>query len=279
MTQAAVSYQIKLLEERLGTSLFHRQKGRLTLSETGRRIAPLTSDAFDTLDRAFRLARAEDERVLTISTVQSFATNWLASRIGGFQLARPQLAVRLRSDDHYVDFAAEDVDVAIRNGPGNWPGLASHFLMRVAIQPLASPEYIERVGDIASPDDVMRLNRISPQDWWWDRWLIESGGTLPQGAAAPGIRLDSQLMEGNAAMAGHGVAILNALMWRNEIDSGRLVPLGPFALANHSFWLAYPEHRRQSPKIRAFRAWLEGEITAAAVGQPPILFQSSAEGG
>lgn len=276
MTQAAVSYQIKLLEERIGTSLFLRQKGRLKLSETGRRIAPLTSDAFDTLDRAFRMARAEDERVLTISTVQSFATNWLASRIGGFQLARPQLAVRLRSDDHYVDFAAEDVDVAIRNGPGNWPGLASHFLMKVAIQPLASPDYIERAGEIATPEDVMRLNRISPQDWWWDRWLIESGGTLPEGVAAPGIRLDSQLMEGNAAMAGHGVAILNALMWRNEIDSGRLVPLGPFALANHSFWLAYPEHRRQSPKIRAFRTWLDGEIAAAAVGQPPTLFQPPA---
>lgn len=276
MTQAAVSYQIKLLEERLGTSLFHRQKGRLTLSETGRRIAPLASDAFDTLDRAFRMARAEDERVLTISTVQSFATNWLSSRIGGFQVARPQLAVRLRSDDHYIDFAADDVDVAIRSGTGNWPGLATHFLMRVAIQPLASPEFIARYGPIETPQDVMRLNRISPQDWWWDRWLIESGGTLPQVIAAPGIRLDSQLMEGNAAMAGHGVAILNALMWRNEIDSGRLIPLGPFALASHSFWLVYPEHRRQSPKIKAFRTWLDGEIAAATVGQPSILFEPPA---
>lgn len=276
MTQAAVSYQIKLLEERIGTSLFHRHKGRLKLSETGRRIAPLTSDAFDTLDRAFRMARAEDERVLTISTVQSFATNWLSSRIGGFQVARPQLAVRLRSDDHYVDFAADDVDVAIRSGTGNWPGLATHFLMRVAIQPLASPEFIARYGLIETPQDVMRLSRISPQDWWWDRWLIESGGTLPQGIAAPGIRLDSQLMEGNAAMAGHGVAILNALMWRNEIDSGRLIPLGPFALASHSFWLVYPEHRRQSPKIKAFRTWLDGEIAAATVGQPSILFEPPA---
>lgn len=276
MTQAAVSYQIKLLEERLGASLFHRQKGRLALSETGRRIAPLTSDAFDTLDRAFRMAKAEDERVLTISTVQSFATNWLSSRIGGFQVARPQLAVRLRTDDHYVDFAAEDVDVAIRHGSGSWPGLATHFLMRVAIQPLASPEFIANAGEIVSPDDVMRLNRISRQDWWWDRWLTEAGGTLPESVTAAGIRLDSQLMEGNAAMAGHGVAILNALMWRNEIDSGRLIPLGPFALASHSFWLVYPEHRRQSPKIKAFRTWLDGEIAAATVGQPSILFEPPA---
>lgn len=276
MTQAAVSYQIKLLEERLGASLFHRQKGRLKLSETGRRIAPLTSDAFDTLDRAFRMARAEDERVLTISTVQSFATNWLSSRIGGFQVARPQLAVRLRSDDHYVDFAAEDVDVAIRSGTGIWPGLASHFLMRVAIQPLASPEFVDRHGPIETPQDVMRLPRLSPDDWWWNRWFTEFGGSAQDSAGVGGVRLDSQMMEGNAAMAGHGSAVVNALMWRNEIASGRLVPLGPFALASHSFWLVYPEHRRQSPKIRAFRAWLDDEIATAAVGQPPILFQPPA---
>jgi LysR family glycine cleavage system transcriptional activator len=279
MTQAAVSYQIKLLEERLGANLFHRHKGRLTLSETGRRIAPLTSDAFDMLDRAFRMARAEDERVLTISTVQSFATNWLSSRIGGFQVALPQLAVRLRSDDRYIDFAAEDVDVAIRSGMGSWPGLAAHFLMRVAIQPLASPEFIVRYGPIETPQDVMRLPRLSPDDWWWNRWFTESGGSAHDPASVGGIRLDSQMMEGNAAMAGHGSAIVNALMWQNEIGSGRLLPVGPFALASHSFWLVYPEHRRQSSKIRAFRTWLEGEIAAAAVGQPPILFQPPAENG
>ena len=273
MTQAAVSYQVKLLEGRLGTSLFLRHKGRLSLTETGRRIAPLVSDSFDLLDHAFRLARAEDERVLSISTVQSFATNWLAARIGAFQITRPQLAVRLRSDDHYVDFAAEDVDVAIRNGQGNWPGLISHFLMRVAIQPLASPAFIARNAPVETPGDVMRLQRLSPDDWWWTRWLTESGGVPEGGQAAPGIRLDSQMMEGNAAMAGHGVAILNALMWQTEIKSGHLVPLGPFAVASHSFWLAYPEHRRHSPKIKAFRVWLDEVIAIAATGQPAILFE------
>ena len=273
MTQAAVSYQVKLLEGRLGTNLFLRHKGRLSLTETGRRIAPLVSESFDTLDRAFRLARAEDDRVLTISTFQSFATNWLAARIGGFQIARPQLAVRLRSDDHYVDFASEDVDVAIRNGSGAWPGLAAHFLMRVAIQPLASPEFIARNAPVESPSDVMRLQRLSPDDWWWNRWLTESGGVPDEGQTAPGIRLDSQNMEGNAAIAGHGVAILNALMWQNEIESGRLVPLGPFVVASHSFWLAYPEHRRHSPKIKAFRTWLDEVIAIAARDQPAILFK------
>lgn len=273
MTQAAVSYQVKLLEGRLGTNLFLRHKGRLSLTETGRRIAPLVSDSFDALDRAFRLARAEDDRVLTISTVQSFATNWLAARIGSFQIERPQLAVRLRSDDHYVDFAAEDVDVAIRNGSGAWPGLTAHFLMRVAIQPLASPEFIARNAQVESPGDVMRLKRLSPDDWWWNRWLTESGGVPDGGQAVPGIRLDSQNMEANAAMAGHGVAILNALMWQNEIESGRLVPLGPFAVASHSFWLAYPEHRRLSPKIKAFRSWLDDAIAIAAKNQPAILFK------
>lgn len=272
MTQAAVSYQIKLLEERLGADLFVRHKGRLSLSETGRRIAPLASDAFDTLDRAFRLARAANEQVLTISTMQSLATNWLAPRIGEFQVTRPQLAVRIRSEDHYVDFAADDVDVAIRVGGGPSHGLVAHFLMHSMIQPMASPEFVARYGPIETAADVMRLPRLSPDDSWWHQWAGEMG-LEPVREGAPGIRLDSQMMEGAAALAGQGIAILNALLWRNETRTGRLVPLAGFAPGDRGFWLVYPEHRRDSPKIRAFRAWLEAQIRLMAEGEPAILFK------
>src|SRR4028119_741605 len=90
MTQAAVSYQIRILEERLGVPLFLRSKGRVTLSEAGRRAAPLVSGAFDTLSDAFSALLADDEAVLSISTTQTFAANWLAPRIGGFQIERPE---------------------------------------------------------------------------------------------------------------------------------------------------------------------------------------------
>jgi LysR family transcriptional regulator, glycine cleavage system transcriptional activator len=271
MTQAAVSYQIKLLEERLKTRLFLRERGGLSLTDTGRRIAPLTSEAFDMLDRAFRIARAEDESVLTISTMQSLATNWLAPRIGVFQLSRPQLAVRIRTEDHYVDFAADDVDVAIRAALEPQRGLASHFLLRPAIQPVASPAFIAQHGPISSPADLLKLPRLSPDDVWWTRWF-NGVGVADIKPAKPGIRLDSQLMEGTAALAGQGVAILNVALWRQEIDANRLVPIGRAVTGRRGFWLVYPEHRRNVPKIKAFREWLLAEFDAMKGSEPDELF-------
>src|SRR3546814_1018871 len=99
MTQAAVSYQVKLLEERLGVPLFHREKRRVTLTDAGRRAAAPVSRAFDAIDGAFAGLRAEDESLLTISTSNTFANTWLAWRLGSFQVAHPEMAVRLQTTD------------------------------------------------------------------------------------------------------------------------------------------------------------------------------------
>ena len=264
MTQAAVSYQVKLLEERLGTALFHRIRRQVSLTEAGRRIAPLVSAAFDGLDDAFSIARTDAEAVLTISCSNTFASNWLAVRLGGFQMQRPGLAVRLHTADHIVDFARDEVDVAIRNSPEPWPGLVAHFLMRVPIVPLASPDFLARHPPIRTVEDIMRLPRLSPDDIWWDAWLEQVGDGISR-ERAPGIRLDSQVMEGNAAIAGQGIAVVNAAMWRSELRSGRLVqPLDAVAYGRRHYWLVYPEYRRNSPKVRAFREWLLAEAARDA---------------
>ena len=255
MTQAAVSYQIKLLEERLGTPLFRREKGRVSLSETGRRIAPLIGSAFDALDDAFGLARSSSDSVLAVSCSSTFGPNWLAPRIGAFQLRVPDVAVRLHTSNALVDFARDEVDVAIRGGRGEWPGLCAHFLMRMPVMAFASPAYLAKMPPVRTPDDIMTLERISPDDSWWKNWAAQIGGT--PGAVSRGIRLDTQLAEGQAAIAGLGVAVLNPILWRAEIDAGRLVPLlDAVAFDASDFWLVYPEHRRQSKKIRAFRDWI-----------------------
>ncbi|HET8613002.1 MAG TPA: LysR family transcriptional regulator, partial [Sphingomonas sp.] len=114
MTQAAVSYQIKLLEERLGVPLFVRDKRRVALTDAGRRAAAPVGRAFDTIDAAFARLRAEDEMMLTVSTSLTFANTWLAWRLGGFQMAHPDMAVRLSVSDALADFVTDDVDVAIR---------------------------------------------------------------------------------------------------------------------------------------------------------------------
>jgi LysR family transcriptional regulator, glycine cleavage system transcriptional activator len=263
MTQAAVSYQIKLLEERLRTKLFLRHKKGLSLTEIGSRIAPLVSGGFDALEQAFNLAMAEDSQTLTISTTPSFAANWLAPRIGEFQLLEPQLAVRLRADNHNVDFAAEDVDVVIRHGSGKWPGLAALFLVPVRFQPFASPNFIARHDPIEKPSDLIGLPRLSPDDWWWGLWFAGVGLDAGSKAALPSVSFDSQAMEATAAMAGHGIAILNSEMWRADIAGGRLVPVGPSVTSDEGYWLAYPDFRKQSPKIKAFRNWIEKEVGRA----------------
>lgn len=274
MTQAAVSYQIKAIEERIGAPLFHRVRRQVSLTEAGRRIAPLVSGAFDALDDAFAIARSESESVLTISCSNTFASNWLAPRLGGFQMDKPGLAVRLRTNDAIVDFAHEDVDVAIRNSDVPWPGLVSHFLMRVPITSVASPDFIARFGPIDSVEQVMRLPRLSPDDMWWTQWRDQVGGRHVEPAPTRGVRLDSQVMEGNAALAGQGIAILNPALWAREIAAGRLVRLLPLvAFGRRHYWLVYPEARRNAAKVKAFRAWLDSEMRAAAVDDQDGVFE------
>ena len=272
MTQAAVSYQIRLLEERLGIPLFIRAKRRVTLSEAGRRAAPLVSGAFDTLADAFAALVAEDEGVLSISTTQTFASNWLAPRIGGFQIARPELAVRLHTDAALADFARDDVDLAIRSGPGDWPGLRHRFLFRLLITPMCSPEFRDR-HRILVPQDLLGVPRLSPDDPWWKSWFAAAGVVGEDGTGRRGIRLDTQVAEGMAATAGQGVAMLNPNMWRNEVAGGRLVPLFPLvAIEGPTYWLVYPEHKRRQAKIRAFRDWILAEVAALAAEGPAEAF-------
>ncbi|MEP6785956.1 MAG: transcriptional regulator GcvA [Sphingomonadales bacterium] len=268
MTQAAVSYQVKLLEERLGVPLFRREKKRVFLTDAGRRTSNELSRAFDAMDSSFAQLRAEDSAMLTISTSQTFANTWFAWRLGTFQVSHPEMAVRLLVSDALVDMAAEDVDVAVRSGRGPWPGLLADKLIDIDFTPLCSPEFLARQGGALEPVDLLRLPIISPHDPWWPYWLQEAGVDAPNVADRPGIRLDSQAHEGNAAMAGQGVAMLTPFFWRNDLAEGRLVrPFAQTSSRGYGYWLVVPEHRRMVPKIRHFRDWLRKEIASDLGGK------------
>lgn len=264
MTQAAVSYQIKVLEERVGLPLFVRSKRRVLLTDAGRTAAAQVSRAFDGLDAAFARLRAEDEGMLTISTSQTFANTWFAWRLGGFQMAHPDMAVRLLASDALADFVTDDVDIAVRSGrEPNWPGLHAELLIRVDYTPMCSPDFLARHGGTLAPADLLRLPLISPQDVWWSSWLRAAGVDVPDVINRPGIRLDSQAHEGNAAIAGQGVAILTPFFWRNDLRDGRLVqPFDQLTTRGFGYWLVYPEHRSRVPKIKRFREWLVAEIAS-----------------
>ena len=283
MTQSAVSYQMKLLEERLGGPLFVRNGRAMELTALGRRIAPQVTESFALLGKAFAGARSENEAILGITAPQTFATNWLSSRIGDFNLVRPDLAVRLNVSDTLVDLANSEYDVAIRGmpprGAPEWertPGLIAHFLMRMAVTPLASPEFLAK-HPLNEPEDLRRVPRISPEDDWWDAWFASLAGPDPRGERHPGIRFESQVLDGHAAMAGHGVAILSPPMFESAIEAGQLVqPFDHVAFYRNSYWLVYPEHKRNLPKVRGFRDWLVDAVRRAAGDDPYGILEEPA---
>jgi LysR family glycine cleavage system transcriptional activator len=262
MTQAAVSYQVKLLEEKLGIALFRRDGRGVQLTPAGERIQPQLERAFDALDGAFARLRAESESTMTVSTTQTFANTWLAWKLGGFQMENPGMAVRLIAIDEITEFAKDEVDVAIRAGRGPWPGLERHLLFQVYFTPMCSPDFLARHGGRIAPEEILGLPMISPNDLWWPHWLGEAGIEVDENEVRPGVRLDVQAHEGHAAMAGQGIAMLTPFLWRNDIAEGRLVRLSDqLSTRGYGYWLVYPEERRSVPKIKRFREWLLQEIS------------------
>ena len=260
MTQAAVSYQVKLLEERLGAPLFRREGRGVALTDAGGRAAPQISRAFDAIDQAFARVRAEEEGLLVISTSNTFANAWLAWRLGSFQMAHPDMAVRLETSDTVADLESGEVDCAIRAGRGGWPGLAADKLLEVDFTPMVSPAFLASHGALV-PADLLDLPLISPHDPWWTTWLREAGVDVPDGPRRPGVRLDSQAHEGHAAIAGQGVAILTPFFWRSDLAEGRLArPFEQLSTRGYAYWFVVPEGRRNVPKIKRFREWLIEEM-------------------
>lgn len=258
MTQAGVSQQVRLLEDRLGFALFARGKRGVTLTEAGGRIAGQIAPALSRIATAFAEAKGEDAAVLSVSSSNTFAVNWLAGRLGSFQMARPDMAVRLHVSDSFVDFARDGIDVAIRGGKGPWPGTKRHLLMRVTIAAVLSPALAAAHGPFSAPTDLAKLPLLSPDDFWWDIFF-GAADAAKDARMRPAIRLNSQVMEGRAAVAGQGVAIVNPLMWQAELANGLLVQPFPGVDADHYFWVVYPEDRAHAPKIRAFRDWVLAE--------------------
>ncbi|RWF69227.1 MAG: LysR family transcriptional regulator [Mesorhizobium sp.] len=253
MTQAAASYQIKLLEERIGAPLFLRRPRQIELTEPGQRLALLSG--------AYAAARAGADGVLCVSTLLTFASNWLAQHLGSFQVAHPSLAVRVDTSNRVVDFAREDVDIAIRSGGGKWPGVETHMLFRADFTPVLSPRLAASIGGVKEPADLLKLPILDPGDIWWQEWFALAGLPAEELASRPGTSMGAQAYEANAAMAGQGVAIVTSALFKNELADGRLIQ--PFDLVGddgHAYWLVYPTARRNVPKIRAFRDWILAEI-------------------
>ena len=272
MTQAAISYQIRQLEDRVGKSLFLREKGRVRLSEAGQRLLPAVASGFAGIADAFDSLREEDAEVLSISAAVTIGGTWLSARIGRFQLRHPDIAVRMSLSNELVDLAGGAVDVAIRGGGGQWEGIHADFLFRQHFTPICTPGFVERHA-LHAPEDLLRVERLSPEDSLWRRWFACAGmGEPPPGRR--GVVLDSQLQEASAIHGGYGVALMTPLFWRGDLDSGRLVrPFDTLYVSRSSLFLVHRAGRVGVRKIERFREWLREELASERGSLPPEVWE------
>ena len=257
LTQTAVSYQIKLLEETIGEPLFLRRPRQVSLTEAGERLAPRIAEAFAIMSDALASLKEAAEGTLVIHSTATFAARWLARHLGSFQLENPGIAVRLETSQDVIDFAKTEADVAIRSGKGLWPGLKSHFLMKSHFTPMLSPDLAATIGGVETASDILKLRIIDPGDIWWTIWFAAAGLPDVDLTGRPMSRFGAQTFEAAAAVAGQGVAILMPEFYSDDVALGRLIqPLDTLAHDGSDYWLAYPENRRNSKKIRAFREFM-----------------------
>src|SRR5215211_2481382 len=158
VTQGAVSHQVKALEAELGIKLFNRERQRLIITEAGRDYLAVLRDALDRIAVGTeRLVQRQSSGVLTVSTSPDFAAKWLVHRLGRFAEAYPSIDLRVSATLHHVDFAREDVDLAVRHGDGNWPGLDMARLSAEQLFPVCSPKLLAGRKGMKKPSDVVRF--------------------------------------------------------------------------------------------------------------------------
>jgi LysR family glycine cleavage system transcriptional activator len=272
VTQTAISHQIRRLEAQLGIRLFVRRNRALALTREAEAYLPAIRTAFEDLRQATaRLRRPERDGMLVVSTIASLAAKWLVSRVAGFQDAHPAIEVRISTSSSLVDFRREAVDMAVRYGHGNWPGLRADWLMAEDIFPVCSPALRDGARPLRQPRDLEHHTllhaSVSREDW--QLWLTAAG--LPAALATRrGLSFDQSFMAYQAAIDGLGVALGRTRYVEADIAAGRLVV--PFDLvlpAQAGFYVVAPEETADAPKIALFRDWLIASVTPGAVAPAP----------
>jgi LysR family glycine cleavage system transcriptional activator len=257
MTQSAASYQIKMLEQRAGAPLFVRGTRRIDLTEAGEMLAPQATRTFSALSEAWTTAKGGASGVLAVTSVDTFASNWLAVRLGTFQLMHPGLAVKIDASARLFDFTRENVDVGIRTGAGEWPGLKAHYLFRADYTPMLSPRLADSVGGIHRPEDLYKVALLCADYSWWPSWFAAAGAEFDPDRVVAGARLDTETYDAMAAMTDQGAAILTRNLYSDFVAKGQLVqPFEITASDGDGYWLVHLESRRNTPRIKAFRDWL-----------------------
>lgn len=262
VTQGAVSHQVKALEIELGIKLFNRERQRLVITEAGRSYLVVIRDALDRIAAGTeRLVQRQSAGALTVSTSPNFAAKWLVHRLGRFAEAYPEIDLRVSASLHHVDFAREDIDLAIRHSEATGSGLNMTRLCAEELFPVCSPKLLKGRKGALNPADIGRLTLLHVNDRQdWGKWLEAAG--LKNVDLSRGPILNQASMAIDAAVDGQGIALARTALATWDLIGGRLIR--PFALSlpvSYAYWIVCPKATAQLPKIVAFSGWL---LTEAA---------------
>jgi len=280
VTPAAVSHQIKELEDQIGVPLFQRTSRHMQLTRHGQILRPAITDALDGLTRALqRIRESENPKQIRVTASPSIAAKWLVPRLDRFLETVPGADVRIDVSSSVLDFERDEVDVAIRFGDGNYPGLAVDKLFQDTVFPVCSPELLKGEKPLREPRDLLRhtlihLDYEAQGAVWpnWRMWMLAAG--VKDFNDSRGLHFSQTSLAVQAAIDGHGVALGDSTLVADDIAEGRLVK--PFELSLKSpTQFAYHLISRRDPAgrpiVKAFRDWIIAEALAtitASVAPP-----------
>jgi len=269
VTAAAVSHQVKTLEDYLEVRLFRRAGNSLFLTDAGQAFLPGLRAGFAELERAMNTLREHDVRgAFVLSVAPAFATKWLIPRLDDFHAAHPDIDVRISTTLELADFERDGVDAAIRVGRGRYPGLVAHRLFGESVVPMCSPALLKGERPLAVPEDL-RHHVLLHFDWPaqeqvtpdWGTWLRSTQVKGVDAARGPRFTQPDYAMQ--AAVEGAGVVLGWRSLARADLDSGRLtIPFDLPLQMDVAFYFVYPERSAERPKLARFRDWLLSQTVA-----------------
>lgn len=264
VTQAAVSLQIKQLEQLLGLTLFDRESRGLVLTAQGQIYLADVRDALQTLSEATdKISRQERQDLMTVSVLPSFASKWLVPRLPRFQKDNPDVDVRIAAFDRLADFDRDQIDVAVRYGDGDWEGTRSELLFKEDVFPVCSPDLINGDTPLKKPADLAN-HHLLHDDYTredWKMWLMAAGVEGVDHDRGTSFSHTSITLE--AAASGAGVALGRAPLVNRDLESGRLIK--PFDISmpgEYAYYVVAPLATADNPLISKFRDWLMAEAAA-----------------
>lgn len=261
VSQAAISQQIRSLENHLKRQLFHRTPRGLYLSESGEAYLPIVQDSLERLAAGTgRLFGPQSDVSISLKVITTLGIGWLAPRLGRMTAAFPEISFSITTFQWNSDVHDEFVDLEIRYGSGDWPDLVVEPLMEERIAPVCSPDFVSGGGNLVEPRDVLEhpLLRIVATRDDWPEWLHAAG--VDASPPDHGMRLDSTLMAYSAAEDGMGIALGRTLLIEQRLRQGSLV--APFDLwipTRETYYLVRKANSRKRAQIDRICEWLKNE--------------------